>query len=129
MNEADLILARIEAAAALAWWRCPHCDAALEAHICWVTPPTASRRPCGASNARSRPRELPGHEDEEQTKAHLQLLRLAQQLTADLGDRGVLAVALAVGEDIGRALVWLVLNPAPTSTSASTRLLFRLGKL
>jgi hypothetical protein len=59
------------------------------------------------------PRELTGHEGEEQTRAHLQLLRLAQQLTADLGDCGVLTVALAEGEDIGRAFVLLVLNPAP----------------
>lgn len=59
------------------------------------------------------PRELTGHEDPEQTAAHLQLLRLASQLTADLGDRGTLAIAFGEAEDIGRALVWLVLSPGP----------------
>lgn len=119
MNEADLLLAGIEAAAAVAWWRCPHGDAALEAHICWGTPPTASRR--RGIERQIAPRELAGHEGEKQTTAHLQLLRLAQQLTDDLGARGLLAVALAEGEDIGRALVWLVLSRPPTSTSAPRR--------
>jgi hypothetical protein len=88
MNEADLILARIEAADALAWWRCPHGDAALEAHICWVTSPTSEPATLWGIERQIAPRQLAGREGEEQTRAHLQLLRLA----ADLRDRGVLTV-------------------------------------
>jgi hypothetical protein len=76
--------------------------------------PTASRRPCGAPNARSRrPGSWPATRTRRGRRHPLQLLRLAQQLTTDPGDRGVLTVALAEGEDIGRTLASLVISPGP----------------
>jgi hypothetical protein len=106
----------------LAWWRCPHGDAAMGAHICCVTSPTSEPATLCGIERQIAPRELTGHEGEEQTRAHLQLLRLAQQLTADLGDRGVLTVALAEGEDNWRRLLARAEPRPATSTSAPPRL-------
>ncbi len=61
------------------------------------------------------PRSVSGRMDAPLLELHRQLLRSVEDLTSLAFDRGRLANALGEGEDIGSDVLWLILDPTPTT--------------